>query len=435
MWRYSRASKKGDVAQGWKLHISATVFNAHRTLDRIAPLLVERGVQFKGPCSLDVLHQINCGLKTSYSQVGKVFTVYPRNDAEAVFLARRLHRLTRGLVSPAVPFDTRFKRKSNVYYRYGAFADIEMKLPSGESTPAIRDPNGKLTPDPRGPQAATPSWTKDPFLDQRRHPLVYDSPLKSSFRPFRALSQRGKGGVYQALDLTSAQPRLCLLKEGRRAGEVDWNGRDGRWRVRHEKKVMSLLRERGIDVPNVYSSFESSGNYYLVMEFLPGENLHSFLMKRQRRLRIPEVLRYASQLANFLAALHAAGWIWRDCKPSNLIVTNKRELKPLDFEGACRIDKPDTLAWITPAFKPRKRRSVIGDDLYALGAVIYLLLTGRLPDPNDVAPPAKSLRRNTPPELSSLLTRLLDPQGDSDLQASAVTEKLGEITRAMAAAS
>jgi Protein kinase domain len=442
LWRYSRPFRQGDAAQGWKLHISATVFNAHLTLERISPLLIERGVQFKAPRSLEVLREINSGLQTSYSQVGKVITVYPPNEAEAVFLARKLHSLTRGLIAPAVPFDKRYQRRSNVYYRYGAFASFEIKLPNGELVPAIRDTKGELVPDVRGPGAANPPWVNDPFEkpSQRQNAATSDSPLKSSFRPFRALSQRGKGGVYQAIDLTGAQPRLCLLKEGRRGGEVDWSRRDGRWRVRHEKNVIGLLRERGIDVPCVYSSFESRGNYYLVMEFLAGENLNSFLLRRQRRLCIHDVLHYACQLSNFIARLHAAGWIWRDCKPSNLIVTNQKQLKPLDFEGACRMDKPDPLPWVTPAFKLRRTNvakciDIVADDLYALGAVIYLLLTGQLPDPKSVATPAEKLRRNTPRELSSLLTKLLNPIENSTLDARVVTGNLHRIKKALVRAS
>ena len=139
IWRYSRKPNKADASQGWKLHVSATVLNAHLVLERVAPLLIERGVQFKAPVSLDVLRQINSGLNSSFSQVGKVFTVYPHNDAEAVFLARKLHTLTRRLVAPVIPFDGRFRRKSNVYYRYGAFAPTEIKLPNGSMTSANID--------------------------------------------------------------------------------------------------------------------------------------------------------------------------------------------------------------------------------------------------------------------------------------------------------
>src|SRR6185295_1113874 len=99
----------------------------------------------------------------------------------------------------------------------------------------------------------------------------------SSIRVIRALSQRGKGGVYVAIDLGSGHPRLCLLKEGRKNGELNWDGRDGAWRIRNEKSVLAKLSSRGVPVPQVHSSFVSGGNYYLVMEYLDGETLHEML--------------------------------------------------------------------------------------------------------------------------------------------------------------
>ena len=287
LWRYNRNRNSKDLSQGWKLHVSATVLNAHRILERIAPLLIERGVQFKAPCSLTAMREINCGLDSSFSQVGKVFTIYPQTDKEAVDLAGELDRVTRGMLAPIIPFDKRYKNKSNVYYRFGAFTFKKITLSNGNVTPAILDPDGNLVPDLYGPGLEYPSWAKNPFpRSARKTGLVSDNPLRSSYRAFHALSQRGKGGVYQAIDLTVTPPRLCLLKEGRRAGEVGWDGRDGRWRVKHEQKVLSLLHECGLDVPRQYSSFESGGNFYLVVEFVDGENLQSFLKKRQRRLSI-----------------------------------------------------------------------------------------------------------------------------------------------------
>jgi serine/threonine protein kinase len=391
------------------------------------------GVPFKAPASLEEVRRLNSGIRYSYSQVGKVFTIYPRTDEEAVNLARLLHRLTRRMRAPAVPFDLRYRPGSNVYYRYGAFKMLEMELPGGGGrVSAVRNPRGEMVPDMCVPEKAKPTWAEDPFAvrrPQRGGPTV-DSLLKTTFRVFGALSQRGKGGVYQAVDLGAKPPRLCLLKEGRRVGELGWDRRDGRWRVRHEARVLSLLRESGVDVPRVYSSFELHGNYYLVTEFIDGESLQSHLRRRRRRMPIAHVLRYGIQLSDFIAQIHAAGWVWRDCKPTNIIVTKRGELKPLDFEGACKIDCPDPLPWMTPTFTPSSEGTE-GDsasggavDLYALGAVIYLLLTGRMPETRPALLPARSLRRNTPLEVCDLLSELINPGTRPRLDARIVTCRL-----------
>jgi hypothetical protein len=432
MWRYSRASRANEPEQGWKLHVSATVLNAHRVLEKIARVLDDLGVPYKAPSSLEEVRRLNSGLHYSYSQVGKIITVYPRTDEEAVNVARLLHRLTRRLSAPAVPFDLRYRPGSNIYYRYGAFKLLEMELPGGGRLPAVRDPHGEMVPDVYAHEKAKPAWAEDPFAVRRprRAARAVDSPLKTTFRVFGALSQRGKGGVYQAVDIGAQPPRLCLLKEGRRVGELGWDGRDGRWRVRHEARVLALLRESGVDVPRVYSSFELQGNYYLVTEFIDGETLQSYLSRRQRRIPVARVLRYGIQLSNFIAQIHAAGWVWRDCKPTNLIVTKRGELRPLDFEGSCPLDRPDPLPWMTPAFTPPSgdigvdSLSGVCVDLYALGAVIYLLLTGRMPETRPALLPARRLRRNTPLEVCDLLSELINPGMRSCPDASAITHCL-----------
>jgi hypothetical protein len=62
IWRYHRAGSPRDPECGWKLHVSATVLNAPKILKRIAPVLIESGVQFKAPQSLIEVMTLNCGL-------------------------------------------------------------------------------------------------------------------------------------------------------------------------------------------------------------------------------------------------------------------------------------------------------------------------------------------------------------------------------------
>ncbi len=95
LWRYHHIRPASEPAHGWKLHVSATVLNATHVLQKVAPVLVDYGVQFKAPSSLKDVMALNAGLNGAYSQVGKIITIYPRTSEEMVVLARRLHRLTR----------------------------------------------------------------------------------------------------------------------------------------------------------------------------------------------------------------------------------------------------------------------------------------------------------------------------------------------------
>jgi serine/threonine protein kinase len=305
----------------------------------------------------------------------------------------------------------------------------------GTRTPAVRDPEGRLCPDVRESETARPDWVADPFIRRRRDNAPPESPLATTFRAFQALTQRGKGGVYKAFDLSASPPRLCILKEGRAGGELAWDSRDGSWRIRHEERVLISLREAGVAVPRVYSSFEDEGNYYLVTELIDGETLQALLYKRRRRLSLSHALLYGARLSSLISRIHSAGWVWRDCKPANIVVTKGNWLRPLDFEGACPVEQPDPTRWSTPGFTPpapsdevAAQSSGLHEDLYALGAVVYLLLTGRLPEPYV---PVEKLRRNVPVRVGETVTDLLSADPRRQPGASAVEAELKEAVSAL----
>ena len=433
VWRYSREALPDDPAQGWKLHIPATVLTANQVLQTVAPFLSHHRALYKAPSSLRELDKLNSGIFYGYSQVGKFLTVYPRTNEEAVVLARRLHQLTRRMPAPSIPFDLKYRPGGCVYYRYGAFKTMEMGDADGRVTDAIRDPQGNLIPDVRDSTAAKPVWAVDPFTSRRGRAasrrVSIESPLKTTYRAFRALAQRGRGGVYLALDLSMTPPRLCVLKEGRKDGEVSWDGRDGRWRVRHEESVLTSLRHSGINVPRVYASFEAEGNYYVAVEFIEGESLEKWLCRKKRRLSVARALRHGVEIARLVSRIHAAGWVWRDCKPGNIIIARGGELRALDFEGACPVERPDPLPWGTPCYTPPevdarfRGQTRLPEDLYALGAIIHLLLAGY---PPDSAPhqPLKGLRRNVPDCARAVLAELLDSDPERRPAAQAVARRL-----------
>ena len=406
-WKYSRAYTKDDLSQGWKLHIAATILSANKVLATVAPVLRRRGVLFKAPTCLEQLQKLNSGVHYGYCQVGKFITVYPRSLREARSLARKLDQLTHGVPAPAVPFDTRYRQDSCVFYRYGAFERLLVDVEDGLQVPGLRNPEGNLVPDNRYTKSARPDWVLPLFKSNEAGKGVEQvNPLTTTFRVIESLSQRGKGGVYKAIDFSQNQPRLCLLKEGRQSGETSWDGRDGKWLVQREEEVLRLLSVAGVPVPAVYESFELNSNYYLVTEFIEGETLESLLKKRRRRLRLNRALSYSVQLASLLYRIHEAGWVWRDCKPANIIVTKRDELRLIDFEGAWPVNGSDSRLWATPGFYPTAWRDMSGTqaDLYAFATVTYYLLTGSLPEENGEI---RVLRKNVPAPVWALLRELL----------------------------
>ena len=375
--------------QGWKLHLSATILSAGRLLRRAGPLLVARGVPFKGPSDLGFLDQLNAGLG-GFSQVGKCLTVYCRDTEEAVALAEALDAVTRGIPHPDVPFDLPYRQGSCVYYRYGAFDDRTMAAKRGRRVGAIVEPDGRVVPDRREPGFAVPAWMADPFaVPGADPPGIADSPLAVDYRAFDVLQQRGKGGVYRALDLTVAPARLCVIKEGLRHGETDPEGRDGRWRVRHEGRVLRALRRAGIEVPAVIAEFDVGGGRYLVLEHVEGDTL-AVVAGPDKTMAPARCAELVTGLQRLIADIHAAGWAWRDCKPENIVVTAGGDLRPIDFEGACRLDGPAAAPWSTPRYRaplpsPGTPFDPVHEDLHALEVITAEMhaAAGLTPAPGD----------------------------------------------------
>ena len=386
-WCYSRRGAVADPAQGWKIHLSATVLSASEVLSRAAHVLLPKGVLFKAPLGLEFLNELNSGLP-HFSQVGKFLTIYPRSTAEALDLGAALHAATRDLRGPEIPFDKRYRPKSIVYYRYGAFGPTRN---DDAGAGLLRDPAGKAHEDRRAAGCAVPSWIEDPFGKFRAKSPRPRGPIGEDYLAFKAIAQRGKGGVYEALDLSVSPARLVILKEGRRQGEVDLLGRDGYARVRNEARLLRLLRRAKISVPELYAEFTQNGNRYLVLEKIPGRPLLPRRRVQPTNPAWPRAQKILDQALPLLAQVHAAGWVWRDCKPSHIFM-HGGAMGLIDFEGACRVKDTRVLPWSSPNYGPpiyeralARRPGTLEDD-YGLGVIAFQFGTGEFP-------PAEQRRR------------------------------------------
>jgi serine/threonine protein kinase len=200
----------------------------------------------------------------------------------------------------------------------------------------------------------------------------------SSYRLLELLGSGGMGQVYKAhderLQRTVAIKLLAPALSGQRELER---------RFQQEAKTTAVL-----DHPNVCTLLgvdrAENGRPFLVMPFYNGETLKARIARAP--LPIEEALGYATQIAAGLAHAHAAGIVHRDIKPANLMVTTGGLVKILDFgiakAGGDRLTKAGvvlgTLAYMSPE---QAAGESVGSstDLWALGAVLYEMLTGRLP--------------------------------------------------------
>jgi len=381
--------------------VSATLLSAREVLLRAREVLEPAGVAYKCAASLGALGIINSGLP-SYSQAGKFITVYCSDADQAVGLAAELDAATFGLAGPEVPYDLPFRTGGLVFYRYGSFAGT-----------TIRDPRGRWRPDRREAGGAVPSWVANPF-PQVAPGADDDGPIGLRFLVTQALAQRGKGGVYEALDLDAQPARLCILKEGRRHGETQWDGSDGFRRVGHEATALRDLLRRGVPVPQVLGEFEQGGNRYVALEKLDGEPLVRRRGHRTNRRPWPLVGRISREIVKLLQQIHDAGWVWRDCKPDNLLLGQDR-IRPIDFEGACRIDETSVIPWGSIAYTPRHilagngRQAGWQEDDFAAAVATFQLGTGVVPSPSKTDWASHLLKARCPARLRDQLLSVLTP--------------------------
>ena len=404
-WRYSRRVRRDDPVQGWKLHISATIVSASEVFAAAEPILRKHEILFKVPDRLELLVSLNSGL-SGFSQVGKFLTIYPRSTSEAVHLAGELHRATRGFAGPRIPFDAPYRRNSLVHYRYGAFRHLDKS-----SAGVIHGPLLTTYRDSRAPGSAVPKWLPDPFnRASKRHRSA--GPLSTDYFVYKAKTQRGKGGVYEAIDLTVSPARLVIIKEGRRHGETDRDGKDGQARVRHEAKMLDRLRAAAVPVPEILRQFSQNGNRYLVLERIGGRPLLPAHRVQPVRISWRRAARILDQLEPILSRIHLAGWVWCDCKPSHIFV-HRGQFRLIDFENAHRIDAKEISPWgsrdyLPPMVRnPRRRRGRAMEDDYALGVIAFQFGTGEFP-PLETHRRALLYRRtHCPKPLQEKIDRLL----------------------------
>jgi len=429
VWRYSRKPDPDYPSQGWKLHVSATILSACRIFRAIAPYLNRRKLPFKALKSLAELKKLNSGILYGFSQVGKFVTIYPPSTRTAVAIASELHNLTANQPAPMVPYDNPLRDKSCIYYRYGSFSKYVKVTFRGESVFAIVRPDGRLVPDFRKPRAAVPRWLTDPFQPQHSQTArVPSTPLETTYTNYEALVQRGKGGIYQALDLSSAPPKLCVIKEGRRHGETDWPGDDGFDRIKREAQFLRLTSPLIPAVPRIITTFRANGCFYLVMERIVGRSLQRVIASGER-ISTRRMLEYCANMARIVADIHAVGWVWCDCKPANFLCQKNHKLRALDFEGACRLRATDPLRWATPGYTPPGRRRNTRDleaaDLYALGtSIMQLIARSHSPTKLTAAFKREMRKRKLPGPLVKMIQNLRNPKARTQPSGRASQQRL-----------
>lgn len=201
--------------------------------------------------------------------------------------------------------------------------------------------------------------------------------------PYEILDILGKGGmgeVYRArhvhLDRPAAMKRLVVPTDV--PGEEE-----DVWRERFLREGKALAKISHADVVAVYDLIESRGELWLAMEIVDGFNVAE--LAKGGALPVDVACMIALGVTRALEAAHRAGVLHRDIKPGNVIVSRTGVVKLMDF-GVARDENLDTLTKTggvvgTPSYMApeliKGQEASARSDIYAVGALLYELLSGR----------------------------------------------------------
>lgn len=235
------------------------------------------------------------------------------------------------------------------------------------------------------------------------------------YRVEKAVAKGGMGAVYKGFD--QHFKRACAIKEmldnfsneEEREQSLQW----------FEREAHMLLDLHHAAIPKVFDFFAENGHNYLVMEFVDGKTLAEVLEQEGQQRGLPEarVRSWAAQMCSVLGYLHGQNppVIFRDLKPSNIMVTSDDKVKLIDFgiarsfQGGRQATVIMTLGYAPPEQlegKPSPK-----SDIYALGATLHRLLTRHEATNNKPSifdfPTIRSLRPEISPAFDALIGRAL----------------------------
>jgi len=267
--------------------------------------------------------------------------------------------------------------------------------------------------------------------------------IGKSLRSYRIEAKLGAGGmgvVYKAVDSRLGRTAAIKILS---AGSL--NPERERRFVQEAKAASSLNHPNIVTIYDIDTQeIDGKPTQYIAMEFVAGDTLDHLIGRKG--LRIRDVLKYAVQIADALAAAHAAGIVHRDLKPSNVIVTPQGAVKILDFglaklgeseqadayaetmhgEGAPLTEEGTilgTVAYMSPEQADGKKVDS-RSDVFSFGSVVYEMATGQrafaggsklsslsavlYKDPE----PASKAGAEVPPELDRIISRCLKKDPD-----------------------
>jgi eukaryotic-like serine/threonine-protein kinase len=243
--------------------------------------------------------------------------------------------------------------------------------------------------------------------------------LQSRYAIEGTLGLGGMSVVYRGRDLRFKDVvRPCAIKEMYQSAPDSSTRLLSLKNFERESGMLATLQHPAI--PKVYDFFEENGRIYLILELVPGKDLETVLDEAGGPLPEARVARWALQICDVLSYLHNHSpepIVFRDMKPSNIMVTAEDRIVLIDFgiaRSLTRADRKGTMIGTEGYSPPEQYRGMAEPqgDLYALGATLHHLLTAS--DPRLETPftfherPLRQLNPDVSPELDAVVGRALE---------------------------
>jgi serine/threonine protein kinase/thioredoxin-like negative regulator of GroEL len=314
----------------------------------------------------------------------------------------------------------------------------EFPLPSVGAQPLAQNPvSGPVSSTPGASSVSSGYGSVGASTGDHRR-LVPGTELSGGrYRIERLVAAGGMGAVYRAMDTRFNRP--CAVKEmldefqseTERVQAVEWFGRE----------ATLLLDLNHSCIPRVRDFFVEGGKHYLVMDFIEGRTLGEVLEKEgnvmglngARGVSEARARSWGQQICNVLNYLHIQNppIIFRDLKPTNIMVTTRDEIKLIDF-GIARTFQSQQQATIIMTLGYAAPEQLHGmpeprSDIYALGSTLHRLLTyhdaaNNKPGPFSF-PTVRSLRPDISPAFEGVVMKALAPPPDQRWRSASEMER------------
>ncbi len=243
--------------------------------------------------------------------------------------------------------------------------------------------------------------------------------LNNRYRLIELIGAGGMAVVYKGLDILLHRPvAVKILREAYSS--------DPSFLSRFQQEARAAAQLDHSNVVTIYDVGQDRGRHYIVMEYVPGEDLKT-LIRREGRFSVERAIDVAMQVASGVGHAHKAGIIHCDIKPQNVLVTTEGVAKVTDFGIARALSESgltdSEVVWGSPIyFSPEQaagERPTPASDVYSIGVMLYEMLAGQPPfqaeKPTALAlmhmreepPPLMTRNPRVPPQLEWIVRKLL----------------------------